>query len=123
MGDSIKNFADIYFDFNETVITNTVKTKILLFPGLADQISASELYVYPNPSSQEINIQISNTQGKRISLEIYNLFGQKVKSLFKGKMMSSELKQQFDISSLNQGLYLLQYNVDGVTKSKKIFKF
>ncbi|MBP6513373.1 MAG: T9SS type A sorting domain-containing protein [Bacteroidia bacterium] len=123
VGDSIKNFAAIYFDFNEPVITNTAKTDILLFTGLADQISASKLFVYPNPSSQEINIQVSNTQGKRINLEVYNLFGQKVKSLFDGKIMSSELKQQFDISSLNQGLYLLQYNVDGVTKSKKIIKW
>lgn len=123
VGDSIKNFAAIYFDFNEPVITNTVKTKILLFTGLADQISTSELFVYPNPSSQEINIQISNTQGKRISLDVYNLFGQKVKSLFDGKILSSELKQQFDISTLNQGVYLLQYNVDGVTKSKKIIKW
>jgi Secretion system C-terminal sorting domain len=123
VGDSIKNFAAIYFDFNEPVITNTAKTDILLFTGLADQISASELFVYPNPSSQEINIQVSNTQGKRISLDVYNLFGQKVKSLFDGKIMSSELKQQFDISSLNQGVYLLQYNVDGVTKSKKIIKW
>jgi hypothetical protein len=81
------------------------------------------LFVYPNPSSQEINIQVSNTQGKRISLDVYNLYGQKVKSLFDGKIMSSELKQQFDVSSLNQGVYLLQYNVDGVTKSKKIIKW
>ncbi len=123
VGDSIKNFAAIYFDFNEPVITNTEKTDILLFTGLADQISTSELFVYPNPSSQDINIQVSNTQGKRISLDVYNLFGQKVKSLFDGKIMSSELKQQFDISSLNQGVYLLQYNVDGVTKSKKIIKW
>ena len=123
VGDSIKNFAAIYFDFNEPVITNTAKTDILLFTGLADQISASKLFVYPNPSSQEINIQVSNTQGKRINLEVYNLFGQKVKSLFDGKIMSSELKQQFDISSLHQGVYLLQYNVDGVTKSKKIIKW
>ncbi|MFN0187500.1 MAG: T9SS type A sorting domain-containing protein [Bacteroidia bacterium] len=123
VGDSITNFAAIYFDFNEPVITNTAKTDILLFTGLADQISTSELFVYPNPSSKEINIQISNTQGKRISLDVYNLFGQKVKSLFDGKIMSSELKKQFDISSLNQGVYLLQYNVDGVTKSKKIIKW
>ncbi len=123
VGDSIKNFAAIYFDFNEPVITNTAKTHILLFTGLSEQISTSELFVYPNPSSQEINIQVSNTQGKRISLDVYNLFGQKVKSLFDGKIMSSELKQQFDISSLNQGVYLLQYNVDGVTKSKKIIKW
>ncbi|MBK7965127.1 MAG: T9SS type A sorting domain-containing protein [Bacteroidetes bacterium] len=122
VGDSIKNFAAIYFDFNEPVITNTAKTDIVLFTGLAEQISTSELFVYPNPSSQEINIQVSNTQGKRISLDVYNLFGQKIKSLFDGKIMSSELKQQFDISSLHQGVYLLQYNVDGVTKSRKIIK-
>jgi hypothetical protein len=123
IGDSIQNFAAIYFDFNEPVITNTAKTHILLFTGLAEQINTSELFVYPNPSSQEINIQVSNTQGKRISLDVYNLFGQKVKSLFDGKIMSSELKQQFDISYLNQGVYLLQYIVDGVTKSKKIIKW
>jgi hypothetical protein len=66
IGDSIQNFAAIYFDFNEPVITNTAKTHILLFTGLAEQINTSELFVYPNPSSQEINIQVSNTQGKRI---------------------------------------------------------
>jgi hypothetical protein len=34
-GDSITNFAAIYFDFNEPVITNTAKTIIILPTGIA----------------------------------------------------------------------------------------
>jgi Secretion system C-terminal sorting domain len=122
-GDTVLNKAGIYFDFNEAVFTNIAKTFIVLPTGMFSYEKNSEVLVFPNPTTSEINIKISNTEGKRISLDVYNLFGQKVKSLFDGKIMSSELKQQFDISSLNQGVYLLQYNVDGVTKSRKIIKF
>ncbi|MBK9320620.1 MAG: hypothetical protein IPM91_18720 [Bacteroidetes bacterium] len=50
-GDSITNFAAIYFDFNEPVITNTAKTIIILPTGIASTTPArSKLHVFPNPT-------------------------------------------------------------------------
>jgi hypothetical protein len=56
-GDSITNFAAIYFDFNEPVITNTAKTSIILPAGIASATpTQGKLHVFPNPSENTINI-------------------------------------------------------------------
>jgi hypothetical protein len=56
-GDSITNFAAIYFDFNEPVITNTAKTIIILPTGIASATQTQgKLHVFPNPAENTINI-------------------------------------------------------------------
>jgi hypothetical protein len=66
-GDSITNFAAIYFDFNEPVITNTAKTIIVLPTGLHPHHQhQANLHVFPNPTENTINISgIQLENGKR----------------------------------------------------------
>lgn len=121
-GDTIRNFAAIYFDYNEPVITNTAITKIVLPSGIQTDLENSKSFIYPNPTSNELNFEISNTQGKNIAIDLYTLYGQKIKSLFQGNINTSEFKKRFEIGDLHQGMYLLEYRIDGISKSKKIIK-
>jgi Abnormal spindle-like microcephaly-assoc'd, ASPM-SPD-2-Hydin/Secretion system C-terminal sorting domain len=40
--------------------------------------------LYPNPFKEEISIEVYNLKSTELIVDIYNLFGQKVKSLYKG---------------------------------------
>jgi hypothetical protein len=74
-GDSIKNTAYIYFDFNEPVKTNTAITEIVLPTGVQNApTEASQLTVYPNPSSNNITVLFSRPASHQATLHVLDLF-------------------------------------------------
>ncbi len=121
-GDTIKNFAAIYFDFNEPVITNTAETKIVTPTGINFIEKNTEIKLYPNPATNELFVEIVGPAGKSFSIDLFNLYGQKTRALYHDRIGNTVWKGKFDLTGLNAGLYLLQYNVDGVTKSVKFVK-
>ncbi|MBL0097564.1 MAG: T9SS type A sorting domain-containing protein [Bacteroidetes bacterium] len=122
VGDSIKNFAAIYFDFNEPVITNKAMTKIVTPTGINYVEKNTEIKLYPNPATNELFVEIVGPAGKSISIDLFNLYGQKTRALYHDRIGNAGWKGKFDLTGLNAGVYLLQYNVDGVTKSVKFVK-
>ncbi|HKR06682.1 MAG TPA: hypothetical protein VJY62_18755, partial [Bacteroidia bacterium] len=58
-GDSIKNNAAIYFDFNQPVMTDTAVTEIVLPTGVSSQWSvvSGQLKVFPNPAGEELIVK------------------------------------------------------------------
>lgn len=74
------------------------------------EVKAVEYSVYPNPTSDIINIE---TKGKLSSSILYNMTGQTV--------LNSDQKQ-LNISSLPKGTYVLKTIIDGIENTKKIIK-
>ena len=69
VGDSIQNFAAIYFDFNSPVITNTAVTHIILPTGISPQhLPTLRPTIYPNPANNKITIRLTETRKKLILL-------------------------------------------------------
>jgi hypothetical protein len=75
-GDSITNFAAIYFDFNEPVITNTAKTSIILPTGIASASpTQGKLHVFPNPAENTINISGIQLENGKAQLRLTDIYG------------------------------------------------
>jgi uncharacterized repeat protein (TIGR01451 family) len=67
-GDSIKNQAFIYFDFQPPVATNTIVTRVIE-NSLPVPVNASNfLSIYPNPNNGEFNIHIQASSIQKIEL-------------------------------------------------------
>jgi uncharacterized repeat protein (TIGR01451 family) len=62
-GTQIKNFVDIYFDYNEPVRTNTT-VSVIREPNSISEEGASSLDVYPNPASSHLWIKGEHTISK-----------------------------------------------------------
>jgi hypothetical protein len=103
VGDTIKNFAAIYFDFNEPVITNTVKTTIVTSTGLSSLSSPGKLFVYPNPANSKVNINGINLENGKARLRIFDIYGK----ILLEKIITTE-SPDIDIQNLPSGMYLLQ---------------
>lgn len=75
-GTTIQNNADIYFDYNEPVRTNTTLNTIAYRVAI-DETSATNIRVsvYPNPFSTELNLTIEGTEKGTASFNIYNALG------------------------------------------------
>jgi uncharacterized repeat protein (TIGR01451 family) len=100
LGTTIENTANIYFDFNPPVITNTTVNTVVMPTGLS---SASPLNfeLYPNPAEDEIQIKSSHLKGGH--LNIYDISG---RLLLKIEMESDE--ELIPVRSLCQGVYIAE---------------
>ncbi|WP_433816202.1 T9SS type A sorting domain-containing protein [Flavobacterium johnsoniae] len=75
----------------------------------------SSLVLYPNPSSDFINIKTENDT-RLENFQIFDLNGRLVRT------SALDLNNKIDISNLNQGSYILKAKVNGALISKKIVK-
>jgi hypothetical protein len=103
-GDSITNFAAIYFDFNEPVITNTAKTIIVLPTGLASANPArGKLHVFPNPTENILNISGIHLENGKAQLRLTDIYG---KLIFEKTITS--ITTTLETNDLSSGIYLIQ---------------
>lgn len=112
VGDIIQNQAEIYFDFNAPIITNTVETVIVEPLGINDYSYDYFVKVFPNPTNKEIFIYTPDD----VTFEgasIYNIIGTKIATFS---------TQEFDISQLQSGIYILEISLDNRRLTKKIIK-
>ncbi len=103
-GDSITNFAAIYFDFNEPVITNTAKTIIILPTGIASvSPTQGELHVYPNPTENAISITGIQLENGKAQLRLTDIYGK----LILAKTITTSTAT-LETDHLSTGIYLIQ---------------
>ena len=111
VGDIISNSADIYFDFNPAIVTNTVTTEIIE-PVSIDENILLNFSVYPIPTSGILTIQ---SESNISQIEIYDRLGQLLLTNFN--------KKEIDLSTLNRGFYFCKIkDEDGNSGVKKIVK-
>ena len=105
-GIKLDNKADIFFDFNPAIATNTVSVKIFE-PFITKTIDYSKdgtLRIYPNPARDMINIELSENSTPA-KLEIYSVDGLKLlEQNLKIRISQVDLKQWIT----KEGLYIIQ---------------
>ncbi len=103
-GDSITNFAAIYFDFNEPVITNTAKTIIILPTGIASTPPVrGKLHVFPNPTENTLNISGIKLENGKAQLRLTDIYGK----LILEKIITTTTST-VETTQLSNGIYLIQ---------------
>ncbi|MDG1245844.1 MAG: T9SS type A sorting domain-containing protein [Polaribacter sp.] len=81
--------------------------------GIDDQDLVS-LNMYPNPASDVLNISAQSTIN---SVEIFNVLGQKVIT-----MQVENTSAEINVSNLNAGIYLIKYEINNSSSTKKFVK-
>lgn len=67
---------------------------------------------YPNPFNPSTSFSLKVDEQQQVSVEVFNMLGQRVQTLFEGVMEDGETKTfQFDAGDLPSGIYL--YRVTG----------
>lgn len=86
--------------------------------GINDQIWLDNISLYPNPTSQYLNIDLTLVNKADIELEVYNTLGQ---IIYKRSITDfSSGKEQISMTGQSQGVYFLRISsVDGM----KVFPF
>ncbi|MFC4636247.1 T9SS type A sorting domain-containing protein [Dokdonia ponticola] len=112
LDDVIENTANIFFDFNAPIITNTVVTTVSLPLSLEDNILQNAITIYPNPTVDILNITLSSD----IQLQYVDVF-----SVTGNKVLSTQ-NISIDFMTLAQGIYFARIQTNQGTVVKKIVK-
>jgi uncharacterized delta-60 repeat protein len=74
---------------------------------------------YPNPFNPTTQIEYALPTNENISIEVYNLLGQKVTTLFQGLQKAGTHKVLFDGSGLTSGVYFYRLQIKDFSQTKK----
>jgi hypothetical protein len=121
--------AETYYDYfvtaydevnNESLPSDTVSVSTAIV-GVADlKKFGDELIAYPNPAKDQIYLSFPNTNDAEVIFNIYSVSG----VLFQSKLLTvPDIKAEirFDVSSLEEGLYIYQLIDSHKTYTGKIY--
>jgi uncharacterized repeat protein (TIGR01451 family) len=110
LGDSLKNEASIYFDYNFPIKTNRFES-VVRNPSSTNYESIIEASIYPNPVKDILTIKSDNIIK---TAEIYNVQGQLMEAIINPS-------QNIRLSHLINGTYVIKlHSKDGVYTSRFI---
>jgi uncharacterized repeat protein (TIGR01451 family) len=114
VGDELKNTADIFFDYNFPIQTNTAKTIVAVEEalGLNEVEKAVDFSIYPNPATSVLNI-ISQEDIHKI--EILDVQGRLIQS-------SQISSPKINVEALPKGTYLLRTKLKNKIQTLKFIK-
>ncbi|MFK5878124.1 MAG: T9SS type A sorting domain-containing protein [Flavobacteriaceae bacterium] len=113
----IPNSADIYFDFNSAVETNTFETEFVIAIVLSEESnSISKFSIFPNPASNVVNIKFINTLGEDLTVTVYDIQGKLVLI----EKISNSTEAQLDMSQLEGGFYFVKLKTGDQETIKKL---
>lgn len=75
---------------------------------------------FPNPFNAQTTIEYYSPKRARIAIEIFNILGEQVKSLFEGEVMPGVHRLFFDASNIPSGLYFYRLKAPGISLSHKM---
>ncbi|MBI5218415.1 MAG: immunoglobulin domain-containing protein [Bacteroidia bacterium] len=123
IGDTITNFADIFFDYNQPVRTNTVISPIVdttTFIGKIYYNNDNSLFVYPNPFTLQTNVQYEISQPTEVSIDVFNVIGEKVTTLFHGLRKEGIYRVAMNVNA--NGIYFIKYTTNRKSMYVKVIK-
>ena len=114
VGDIIPNTAEIYFDFNPAVITNTFNTEFIATLN-NKKFNEARFSIFPNPAKEIVKLRFNKNINDRINVSVYSIQG---KLMLNSKRALQNSATQINVSSLKRGMYFLKVNggVNGVTQ-------
>ena len=113
LGDIISNTAEIYFDYNPAIITNTMETQFVENLSVAD-FSSSSVVLYPNPTKEAFQIQLNGSDVIK-TIAVYDVVGKRILQKENVNLNSTSVA----VSGFNQGIYFVEITTSANAKAIK----
>lgn len=106
---------------SSSAIQTAINNALNAMTGVTDiSNQISSVASYPNPSSTLTSISYSLETPGDVNIEIYNLIGKNIKTIFSGNENTGDHKISFDSSSLDNGIYLVKIIAGRTEKTIKL---
>ncbi|MBL7790404.1 MAG: PKD domain-containing protein [Chitinophagales bacterium] len=123
LGTKLKNTAEIYFDFNEPIITNTTVNTIVLksSSGVQTQVNGLNVSIYPNPTQNTATFEVNLDKASSLSYTLFNIQGRLIQQKDLNKK-TGQVKEEINLEGLTSGIYILNISINGKETSLKVVK-
>lgn len=100
----------------------TVSKKFTLWdPNVGvEKVELKDLKIYPNPTTNILNISFSTTDIEKIKFDIFDLNGRLIQTVSQDN--SNQINQQINVENLQTGTYILVINTGKYTSTHKFIK-
>jgi uncharacterized repeat protein (TIGR01451 family) len=122
IGSSIRNSADIFFDFNSPIKTNTVVNTISNTISIHKISTNYQLSVIPNPVNDIVRIKFFLGKASDVKIVLINSLGQQVKLVSQHQYLEGETEITFSTSDLSEGVYYVSLSSAENHVVRKIIK-
>jgi hypothetical protein len=75
---------------------------------------------YPNPFNPTTTINYTLAKAGQVTLDVFNMLGQKVKTLVKTKQDAGSYSVQFNAEGLSSGIYMYRLQTEGFVQVHKM---
>lgn len=99
----------------EKMVVNLLRNQVVNLTGLCNSESFS---LFPNPTSENVNLAFKNKFDGEVSIEIYNQLGQLLSVIRKNGLMTNSIIT-LNTSGLVDGLYFVNVKTKEGMSSKK----
>jgi uncharacterized repeat protein (TIGR01451 family) len=113
LGTQIKNTANIFFDFNPAIVTNTTVNTLALPDAITSNNNGIIMSIYPNPTKEILNLNFENNEAKNITLLSIN--GQ---TLF--ETICNSKTDMIKTEKIPNGIYILKVATSNGVVSKRV---
>lgn len=86
----------------------------------SDTDPANSLYIFPNPASSDIYLQLDLQADRNLSFYLYDLKGKLILKEDKGMKNSGKVVEKFNVSSIPSGIYILKITSGNSSTSSKV---
>lgn len=112
-GNTVTNKANIYFDYNAPVITNTTSTTFQILSNGDFELDNS-IAIAPNPAKNNVNINCNNNVK---TIELFDVQGRVLIT-----QIVNNSQTQLDVSNYTNGIYFVKITTEKGVKIEKIIK-
>lgn len=89
--------------------------------GKEDLVNSQNVNVYPNPTSGELNIELSFEESEKVELSLYNMIGERIMDIYEGSVYEDIFTVNF--KDIAKGIYMVKIRTDNnVFIEKVIYK-
>jgi len=120
----IDNYSNVRDDF--TIIKDNTKEITLITASNPTSVKSIEeivsFNIFPNPTTEEAIVRYSVTKTTKVELEIINESGKVIEKISLGKKAKGDYEYQLNLTTKENGIYILHVHTDKGNSSKKIIK-
>jgi len=112
--------GEIFVDISDELVDVTETTFHTDSNIGLDELSASSISIYPNPSQYFTNISYLLSETSLVSVDVYSITGAQVLTVPAVKQNIGNQKININTTSLEKGIYFVSLNINGQIITKKI---
>lgn len=115
-------FSTLSFSTEDTTtMRDTALSFLKRTTGIAalEQNNALSLTLSPNPAKDKIHFEMEIVKASNVSIDVLNVLGDVVTSVYNGKVGAGLMKSEFDTNQYKDGVYFLKVSVDQQSRNLK----